>query len=527
MTEPRITRRDLLATGAARLLSAAPVGLLARPASADDVPGVRYVPLTLLHTNDMHGRVHYPGEARGLVRIATHVRRIRAEMPHVLLLDAGDIIHGTPEMKAFRGLPILAGMNALAYDAATVGNHEFDFGQDVLRDAIAHSRFPLLSANVRDTKTGAVWGGLRPAVVLERGGIRVGVFGLTTPTTVGIQWPRTLAGIQFTDPIEAAAEQVRHLREKERADVIVCLSHLGYEPDRKLAAAVPGMDVILGGHSHTRLAEQVWINGTLLMQTGAHSVALGRADLVVRKASNAPGHVALINGQEGRWWGYNGVPAPLGRVYPHGPLIPLDTAPEDPLVRAAYRPAADRLRPHLDEVLTTAAEPLPTKDVTTRETAFGNLVADAVRAEGKTEVGIAAGSQIGPNGLSAGPVRARDLYELMGSYTRQHLVTVRASGARIAEMATAARAGGKFALHVSGLRETPNGLTVGESPLDPARLYTVTGAAHLIQDYLLGRETVTVLNDDVHAPTVRDATIRFLRGHAPLKNTTDPRLAAR
>jgi 2',3'-cyclic-nucleotide 2'-phosphodiesterase (5'-nucleotidase family) len=527
MTEPRFTRRDLLTTGAARLLSVAPVGLFARTADAAKIPEVRYIPLTILHTNDMHGRVYYPGEARGLVRIATHVRRIRAEMPNVLLLDAGDIIHGTPEMKAFRGLPILAGMNALAYDAATVGNHEFDFGQDILRDAIANSRFPLLSANVRNRQTGAIWTGLRPSVVLERGGVRIGVFGLTTPTTVDIQWPRTLAGIQFTDPTEAAAEQVRLLREKERVDVVVCLSHLGYEPDRKLAADVAGMDVILGGHSHTRLAEQVWINGTLIMQTGAHSVALGRADLVVRKGAGEPGRVALINGRDGRWWGHNGVPAPLDRAYPNVPLIPLDDAVEDSAVRAAYRPAADRLRPQLDEILTTATEPLPTKEITTRETAFGNLVADAVRTEGKTDIGIAAGSQIGPDGLRAGPVRARDLYELMASYTRQHLVTARASGARIGEMVKASQAGGKLALHFSGLKETATGILIGDTSLDSARLYTVTGAAHLIQGYLLGKETVTILSDDVHAPTVRDATIRFLRGHAPLKNQTETRIATR
>jgi 2',3'-cyclic-nucleotide 2'-phosphodiesterase (5'-nucleotidase family) len=487
-------------------------------AAADDASGVRYIPLTLLHTNDMHGRVYYPNEARGLVRIGTLIRQIRAEMPNVLLLDAGDIIHGTPEMKAFRGLPILAAMNALAYDAATVGNHEFDFGQDVLAGAIANARFPLLSANVRAKTTGRTWGGLRPSALLERGGVRVGVFGLTTPATVSIQWPKTLEGIAFTDPTEAAAEQVRYLREREQADVIVCLSHLGYEPDRKLAADVAGIDVILGGHSHTRLAEQVWVNGTLIMQTGAHSVALGRADLIVRKKRGEPGHIALINGQEGRWWGRNGVPAPLDKPYPNAPLIPIERVAEEPASRSAYRRLADPLHDHLSERLTTVIEPLPTKNITQEETVFGNLVAEAVRAQGKTDIGIAAGSQIGPQGVPAGPLFTRTLYDLMASYTRQHLVRVEASGERLAEMVNESRAGGKFALHFSGLRRTEAGIFVGDKSLEAARRYTLTGAAHLIQDYLLGKEGVTVLSDDVHAPTVRDATISFLRGHAPLRN---------
>jgi hypothetical protein len=123
-------------------------------------------------------------------------------------------------------------------------------------------------------------------------------------------------------------------------------------------------------------------------------------------------------------------------------------------------------------------------------------------------------------------VHTRDLYALMASYTRQHLVTARASGARIADMVRVSQAGGKFALHFSGLKEADGRITVGDTVLDSARLYTVTGAAHLIQDYLLGKETVTILSDDVHAPTVRDATIRFLRGHAPLRAELVKRTAA-
>jgi 2',3'-cyclic-nucleotide 2'-phosphodiesterase (5'-nucleotidase family) len=160
------------------------------PAASVPLPGETVV--TLLFTNDLHGRVHLPGQAQGLAALAPLVRAVRAQMPHVLLLDAGDIIHGTPMERVEGPVPVLDALNALGYDAATVGNHEFDWGQDVLRRAIGHARFPLLSANVVAADTGAPWGGLRPYIVREIGGVRVAIFGLTTPTTVNIEWPRTL-----------------------------------------------------------------------------------------------------------------------------------------------------------------------------------------------------------------------------------------------------------------------------------------------------------------------------------------------
>lgn len=512
-----LLRRALL--GAALLLIAAPA-LFAqmRP---------RYVPITLLHTNDLHGRVHLPGEPQGLAKIATLVRRIRREMPNVLLLDAGDIIHGTPEEKIFRGRPILSAMNALGYDAAAAGNHEFDAGQDVLRDALRFVRFPLLSANVRDARTGAPWDRLMPYVVRERDGVRVAVFGLTTPTTVRIEWPRTLAGIRFDDPIETARALVPRLRNEERADIVVALTHLGVIPDGLLAATVPGIDIILGGHSHTTLAEQVWVGETLILQTGAHARNLGRVDLVVRKGADGKSRTALVNGKNGRWWGHDGVRAPRAGTFPKGSLIPITPdIPDDPDVVAAYRPFADAVRPVLDEVLTTAAEPLPAADATMRETAVGNLLADAVRAQTNTDVGVAASSQIAPSGLPAGPVRVRDLYALLGAYTRQHLVIARVSGARLRAMITRVTEGGRFPVHVSGLGAAADGvITVADRPLDDAKTYTIAGAAHVIQDYLLGKEDVAILQDDPLDPTVRDAAIAYLRGRAPLRSVVENRLA--
>jgi 2',3'-cyclic-nucleotide 2'-phosphodiesterase (5'-nucleotidase family) len=482
------------------------------------------VTLTLLHTNDLHSHVWEPNQAQGLVRLATIIRDIRANMPNVLLLDAGDIIHGTPEAKTFHGQAILDAMNALKYDVATVGNHEFDQGPGVLQAAVKQADFPMLSANVVDKTTGEPFGGLKPWIVLTRGGARIGIFGLTTPTTVQIEWPRTLEKVTFTNPYEAARKAVQDLRNEAHVDAVIALSHLGFADDKTLAAEVSGIDIIIGGHSHTTIAEQVWINDVLIAQTGAYGRALGRIDLTVQPARGShPGKVIAINGKNGEWWGENGVTAPLAKTYPTAPLLKstLET-PEDAITLRAYRPWSDKLAPTLNETLTTALEPLPGIGVTTQETALGNLFADAIRAHAKTDIAFMAGSQIAPAGIPAGPLTVRDLYTVLGSYTRQHIVIARVPGALIAEVLNAARSGvntGRYPVHLSGITvDASRGIRIGGKPLDKKGVYTVASGAHVIQDYFYQKPGVVIVSDAVDAPTVRDAAIVFLRGHAPLQN---------
>ena len=528
-----MTRRKLLnyalvsaaavsASTARPALAAAALPKSNAAASGGDAP----VWLTLLHTNDMHGHVWEENAPQGLVRLATRIEQVRAECPNVLLLDAGDMIHGTPEEKAFKGKPILDAMNALRYDVATAGNHEFDWGQAVLKNALAHARFPVLSANVRDAKTGKPWNKLKPTLILEKGGVRVGVFGVTTLETVSFEWPRTLDGVVFTDPYEAAREAVADLQ-KAGVDVIVALSHLGYVPDKKLAQTVPGIDLIIGGHSHTTLDKQVWENNVLIAQTGAYGKALGRIDLLIQpKRSDVSGKVLAINGKNDTWWGHNGASNPIPNAgtasLPDAPLwLPEPATPENKTALAAYRPWREKIRPALDEVLTTTAAPLPGAS-TTGETVLGNLLADAIRAHTKTDIAFMANSQINASGLPAGPITGQSLYRVLGSYTRQHLVVARVPGDVIASVVAAlshGSAGKPLPIHVSGLTVGESGaVQVGGAPLVPTQIYTVGAAAHVVQDYFLNKPGVVIVSDEVSAPAVRDAAIAYLRGHAPLNN---------
>lgn len=466
--------------------------------------------LTLLHTNDPHGRIYLPEEAYGLTRVATLVRQIRQEMPNVLLLDAGDLIHGTPEERAFEGRPMIEAMNALQYDVATAGNHEFDFGQRITRQALGKANFPVLSANILDEQTGKPWHSLKPYIMREIDGMRIAIFGLTTVDTVKIQFPRTLQGIRFADPIATAQELVPHLRAQERADLVVFLSHLGYMPDRALAAAVPGIDIILGGHSHNRIPEQKWVNGTLIMQTGYFCRALGRADVLLERLETGKVQVK-INGQDNAWWGHNGVKAPLGKNYPNAPLadVTQDTL-HDPAVMEAYLPYATAMQKRRDEVLTTRTTALLPGKPKEEQTTMGRLLADAVRAKFSVDVALVPSGAVA-KGLPAGAVRVSDALGTVSGYTRQHIVTARVTGRTLRNFCETAFTPTAHKAQVSGIDPAQKPLNIDGQELRDDAIYTVAGAAYLIQDGFLGQDGTIILTDDPEAPTTRDALIEYLR----------------
>lgn len=229
----------------------------------------RYFELTLLTTNDLHanlvpfnhadnlvGRVPQVKGVGGAARRAAIVARVRAESQSpVLLLDSGDTTYGNnPLAKGFHGAPDVAVLNAMGYDAMGPGNHEFQWpAADTLRN-LKESRFPWVCANLIDEKTGKLF--LDPYVIRDIDGVRVAFFGLISQmvNTPPYRAAREL-GLNAADPIEAARKLVPEIRQK--ADVVICLSHLGTTSDRRLAKSVPGIDVILGGHTHTRLPHPI------------------------------------------------------------------------------------------------------------------------------------------------------------------------------------------------------------------------------------------------------------------------------
>jgi 5'-nucleotidase/UDP-sugar diphosphatase len=279
--------------------------------------GAQAVPLTILHTNDTHGHLlpfTYPDSAAGqelqglriykdiggIARRATLVKRIRQEQAArqtpVWVVDIGDYSDGTPFSIEYHGEADVAAMNAVGYDLGTLGNHEFNNSVAQLRKLVKAAKYEVVSANITDRTTGKPF--VQPFVVRKVGPVRVGVFGLLTREAA--TYPAGKEAIDVADEIQAAKATVAAL--KSRADIIVLLSHAGEAVDERLAAAVPDIDVIVGGHSHSRLPSGnfVWRsedlranddNGTVIVQAHQWGGELGRLDLLFTKDAKGAWHV--------------------------------------------------------------------------------------------------------------------------------------------------------------------------------------------------------------------------------------------
>lgn len=252
--------------------------------------------LVILHTNDTHSNIDpfpenhgkYPGMG-GVARRATLIEQIRAEEEHVLLLDCGDIFQGTPYFNKFKGVLEMKVLSEMKYDAATLGNHDFDIGLEGFKEAKQHATFPFVNANYDLSKTN-LRDEVKQHVVIRKGKLNIGIFGLGVDLN-GLVSNDNTGGLVYMDPIAKAQEQVALLR-KQHCDLIICLSHLGYEYptdpakvcDKILAANTEGIDLILGGHTHTFLEKPEIVknkigNDVVINQVGYAGLFLGRIDV--------------------------------------------------------------------------------------------------------------------------------------------------------------------------------------------------------------------------------------------------------
>ena len=218
--------------------------------------------LVILHTNDTHSCI-FPLNPHladtmlagrgGFVRRAEMVSRERSKHPDMLLFDSGDFSQGSPYYTLYKGDVEVGLMNLMRYAAATIGNHEFDFGVENMARLFKKADFPIVCANYDFTGT-ALEGVVKPYVVLKRGGLRIGVFGLS-PQLDGLVMAKTCAGVKYNDPVKAANDVAKLLKEREKCDIVVCLSHLGWDiigiDDTELMRQTRNIDIVLGGHSHS------------------------------------------------------------------------------------------------------------------------------------------------------------------------------------------------------------------------------------------------------------------------------------
>lgn len=259
------------------------------------IPSHDLLNLTILHTNDMHSRVEpFPMDGSrneglgGLARRASLIKKIKDQEKHVLLLDAGDIFQGTPYFNFFEGEVEMKAMSMMGYDAATIGNHDFDGGIENLSKQLDLASFPMINCNYNVSDT-ILHDKVLPYKIFIKGGVKIGVTG------VGIELnslvPKNLSGdTQYEDPVSPLNQTASLLKNDLSCEYVICLSHLGYKyredkiDDLKMAASSRNVDLIIGGHTHSFLNEPVIVKNTdgnaiIVNQVGWAGIMLGRLDI--------------------------------------------------------------------------------------------------------------------------------------------------------------------------------------------------------------------------------------------------------
>ena len=349
--------------------------------------------LVILHFNDTHARVKSV-EKDGVVtgvgfdRIAQYKQDLLKENPNVLMLDAGDTLHGQPIATLSQGESIVKILNLMGIDAFTPGNHDFNYGFARLQELEKMMNFPIVSANVMDKSGKEVF---KPYVIKEMDGFKVGIFGLSTPETSYKTNPKNVETIDFTDTIAAAKKAVEAL-EKENVDVIIALSHLGLDQgddtSDKVAEAVDGIDLVIDGHSHTTLEEGRMVKNTLIASTGEYDKAFGIVTLKIANGKVTEKSAKLM------------AAADTKDIVPH------------PDVVALLADIDKGLNEILSEKIGTSTVMLDgaRENVRTKETNFGQLVADAMLDATGAEVALTNGGGIRAS-IEAGDI------------TKNHIVT--------------------------------------------------------------------------------------------------------
>lgn len=451
--------------------------------------------LTVLHTNDTHGHPvafdDYPmSGVGGQPARMTLIEQVRSENENVLLLDAGDVLTGRPESNFFNAEPDFLGMNYMGYDAMTIGNHEFDKSLDKLFELQELAQFPFINANIY--KDGEPL--FQEYVIFEFNGAKVAVFGLITAETPTVTMPEYVKDLEFKDPVEVAKELVPELEKK--AHIVIALTHLGYYEgntegrtflgDETLAREVSGIDLIIGGHSHTYFEEPVKINDTYVTSARHWGMYLGMVNIVVED-----GLLVSLTGMNRpinlttRFKPADGIPDPEHPEWVIG-------NPEDnynyqylmePLEKDAgllelLTPYVEKVDEELSVVIGTAVGAFTDEKNRTDDNPLCNMVCDAMRIESGADVFLQNGGGVRA-GIGEGEISKADIYQTMPFDNSVQLFDI--TGEQLMEVfnfaATVPNGKGAF-LQVSGVTFTLNYKTqqaedvmINGEPIDLTKTY--------------------------------------------------------
>lgn len=425
--------------------------------------------ITLLQLNDVYQISPVEkGKRAGLARVATLRKKVMAESPNTIFLLAGDTISPSVASTVFKGEQVIATWNAIGLDYAVLGNHEFDFGNEILIQRMKESKFTWLGSNVIDHGTGKPFNGMPPFVIRSIGGIKIGILGLLTTDTATSSSPGQ--NVRFIDPILTARRLVPRMR-AAGATIIIAVTHLTMSTDKELART--GLvDIIIGGHEHELL--QSMAGRTPIFKWGSDARVLGRIDLNISAATRKI---------ESMDWA--GIPV-------------TDTTPDDPAAAAVVNEFETRLSAEMDKPLGLTTVELDGLSIhsRTRETNLGNLIADAFRQGTKADVVICNGGSIRANAmLPAGPLTKRDVITILPF--QNPIVKIEATGAQIkaalengVSQVSEESESGRFP-QVSGVQFEFDGrrpvgsrvvkVIINGQPLDEKRAYTLASSNYLIE----------------------------------------------
>jgi len=472
------------------------------------------VRVTLLQVNDVYQFAPVDGGTRGgLARVLTLRKQIMSESPNTLFFLAGDTLSPSIESNTYQGKQMIEAWDASGLDYATFGNHEFDFGPEVLRQRISESHFKWLAANVIDKKTGKTFAGTPEFIVREFNGVKIGVFGILLPQT--LQTSRPGPDVDIQDPCATAARVIPKIH-AAGAQVIIALTHLSMGEDKQLARC-SGVDLIIGGHEHTLLESMSGHAPILKMTSDARE--LGRIDLNITKSS---GKLESIDWQ----------------------VIPVtDKVKEDPAFAALNQKYGPLLKSLEQIVGSTSVElDLKSEDVRTRETNMGDFIADAFRQATASDVAMVNGGSVRADAMiEPGVLTKRDVLSTL-PYNNK-VVKVQLTGAVLREVLEHGVASlgveaqpGRFP-QVSGIRflfdtSRPPGkritsITINGKPLDDSKTYTLATTSYVAIDAGDGYEMFrkgTLLIRPEQAPSETDILLKAIGSVPAIAPKTDGRI---
>jgi len=448
--------------------------------------------IVIMHTNDLHGQLLPRDGIGGIAEIATIIRNARPD----LILDAGDISTGTFLSDDFKGAPTVDAMNAIGYTSGTIGNHEFDYGQDALRMRLRQAKFPMLSANVQSPIKE-----IKKYTIVTAKGIRFGIIGLTTEELKSKSSPKYTNGVSVLDTVKTLEQLLPVVR--RQSDFIVATVHLADQEDKRIASAFPEIRLIIGGHVHSTLGP-IWAGQTLIAKTGSSGRNVGRVDLTFTNKT--------LSSMEGK-------------------LISVTNVVPDRAVDKVLEPFYEKVKVKMAEVVGEATADFVKSEK--EESPLADFVADAFREKAKTQIAIQnTGGIRAP--ISKGTITWGNVFEVLPF--QNTMITLKMTGAQVKKTLERGLVPTIGVVSLSGLRvqfdmsrmpgdRVVSAILTDGTPLDDSTLYSVA-----TNDFvLIGGDGFTEFakgTDIVDTGTyLRDAVVEYIKNNPAITPKLDGRIA--